>query len=339
MAAKVQGKRGKTGETNNANRWRLAGAVALGGLAMHQSDRIKKEKERREKEIEDQAKKKVERTRREAERRAKAESRAGGRKSPGGSQGWAEDLSEAERQVRELEEEVRRFEEEMRKRRGGKGRKEAEEESALSKELGLETNPTRRQVAKARRAAAKLHHPDVQGGSAEKMSKINNILDRMEERARADSILSSLSARIYSGLTLNVDTSDACAQIRNDAMKGKKCPGGYSIPINKQCGKGGKGGKMRSPGETNNANRWRLAGAVALGGLAMHQSDRIKQEKERRKNEMKEWDDLQKASGETLNSARGLNRNKRRKDSVLGRSTMDSFDACAQIRDNGKRME
>jgi len=76
---------------------------------------------------------------------------------------------------------------------------------------------------------------------------------------------------------------DVCAQIGMDAgPRGKKCPGGYSIPVNKQCGKGGAG-RMRSPGAGNNLNRWRLAGAVALGGVAMHQAEKIRRQREARK--------------------------------------------------------
>lgn len=56
-----------------------------------------------------------------------------------------------------------------------------------------------------------------------------------------------------------MDVFDICQQIRMDAGKGKKCPGGYSIPANKQCG--GKK-KMRSPG----GNRF-SPGSFAVGGV------------------------------------------------------------------------
>lgn len=63
------------------------------------------------------------------------------------------------------------------------------------------------------------------------------------------------------------DAYDVCASIREQSRmdagrKGKQCPGGYWIPANKQCGKGGKGGKMRSPGGGN------LGRNLAIGGLA-----------------------------------------------------------------------
>lgn len=60
----------------------------------------------------------------------------------------------------------------------------------------------------------------------------------------------------------------ACYEIRQDAggRKGKQCPGGYWIPANKQCGKGGgKGGKMRSPGGMGMGAK----AALAAGGLAL----------------------------------------------------------------------
>ncbi|WP_353258017.1 hypothetical protein [Prochlorothrix hollandica] len=76
------------------------------------------------------------------------------------------------------------------------------------------------------------------------------------------------------------DSYDVCSQIRQDweeevrtdmGGKGKKCPGGYSIPANKQCGKGGKGGKMRSPGGGKLGRNLAIGAAglaVAGGGAA-----------------------------------------------------------------------
>jgi len=63
-----------------------------------------------------------------------------------------------------------------------------------------------------------------------------------------------------------MDVFNACKQIRMDAgPRGKKCPGGYSIPANKQCGGKGKGkGKLRSSGP-----RFSIGGAVAGGVLGV----------------------------------------------------------------------
>lgn len=71
----------------------------------------------------------------------------------------------------------------------------------------------------------------------------------------------------------------ACYEIRQDAggRKGKQCPGGYWIPANKQCGKGGgksgaKGGKMRSPGGMGMGAKAAIAagvGTLALGGAGV----------------------------------------------------------------------
>lgn len=86
------------------------------------------------------------------------------------------------------------------------------------------------------------------------------------------------------------DSIDVCRQIRSDhaeerldAGKGKKCPGGYWIPANKQCGKpgqAGKSGRMRSPGGGKMARNLAIgaAGTLALGagGAALAYKNRDK---------------------------------------------------------------
>ena len=65
-----------------------------------------------------------------------------------------------------------------------------------------------------------------------------------------------------------MDVFDACSQIRADAgPKGKKCPGGYSIPANKQCGGRGRArgkGRLRTLGPGLS-----VGGAVAGGVLGV----------------------------------------------------------------------
>lgn len=80
---------------------------------------------------------------------------------------------------------------------------------------------------------------------------------------------------------------DVCFQIRLDANKGKgkKCPGGYSIPAGKKCG-GKKKKKLGSPEGDDLTPKLAAAGGLGLLGLGAYaagSSSRIKKAEERHK--------------------------------------------------------